>query len=637
MAVTITDNRAVRDEADAITGWTGTTTLFTADPAPVEATGELGATVGAALFDAYHTAAAVDLSNHVIYCWVFSRLALGNTLDANGGLMIYVGDASNAGGWKVAGADLAAFRHDSGPTGWQCPALDTANRPASPANRAGSAASVNFAAITRVGTSVNSLAAAPGMNPTYLVDIIRILDVSANNGCALTIAGGTSGDPGTFAQIAAADRLTGNLQAHGILRELAAGAYGCQGPLMFGNPSGSSSSWFQDKNATFVFEARGFRNNLYKIFIADNGVGTTTFILGTKVGSGVSATGTDGVNMIAPSGVGAQFDAATDTDVTDVFIYGSTFSGFTNGILLRVGHEFIGCNVIGCGVVNTGGATMVNTALSGSTVAANTSALIWNVATDPDGFLDGMKYSKGAAAHHAIEFGTSSLTLMTLRGIAATGFNASNNQNDSTLHIKRTTGTVTINLVGCSGNFSYRTDGATVVIVSNPVTTSVVVRDENGDLLADAVILLYAADASGDLPFQESVSLARSGSTVTVTHASHGLATNNYVRITGAAEQGYNGVYQITVTGTNTYTYTIATTPSSPATGSPVATGVLISGTTSVTGALSDTRTLSLNQPVTGWVRKSTASPFYRESSLSGNVVSSLSGLTINVQMIPDE
>lgn len=419
MAVNVIDLRTVRNEADATTGWTGTTTLFTTDPAPVEATGELGATVGVATFDSYHTAASTDISNHVIYCWVFSRLALGNTDDAGGGLMVYVGDVTNAGAWKVAGADKAAFRHDAGPVGWQCPALDTTNLPASPLSRAGAAASVNFSAITRVGTTVNSLVAAPGMNPTYLVDIIRILNTGVNDGCALTIISGSSTNPGTFLEIVNEDRSTGSLKAHGVIRELGTGVYGVQGPLMFGTGSGTDSSWFEDKNASVIFEDRGFRDTLYKIVIRDNGTGTTTFKLGDKVGTGTSAVGSNGVTLTAPPGVGVQFDSRTDANVTDVFIYGSTFNGFSNGILLGGGtQEFIGNIVNSSGAIIPSGSSMVNCNINTS---ISTASVYWNFNLNPSGLLDGCSFL-GSGSSHAIEFGPLAPASMSLVNISYTDY-----------------------------------------------------------------------------------------------------------------------------------------------------------------------------------------------------------------------
>jgi hypothetical protein len=57
------------------------------------------------------------------------------------------------------------------------------------------------------------------------------------------------------------------------------------------------------------------------------------------------------------------------------------------------------------------------------------------------------------------------------------------------------------------------------------------------------------------------------GTTATLTTASaHGLVTGNQVTITGATESNYNGTYIITVTGTTTFTYVMASAPTSDAT-----------------------------------------------------------------------
>jgi uncharacterized phage protein gp47/JayE len=63
-------------------------------------------------------------------------------------------------------------------------------------------------------------------------------------------------------------------------------------------------------------------------------------------------------------------------------------------------------------------------------------------------------------------------------------------------------------------------------------------------------------------------SLTRSGDLVTATTASpHNLATNITVTIAGAVETDYNGAKLITVTSQTEFTYSISTTPASPATG----------------------------------------------------------------------
>lgn len=63
-------------------------------------------------------------------------------------------------------------------------------------------------------------------------------------------------------------------------------------------------------------------------------------------------------------------------------------------------------------------------------------------------------------------------------------------------------------------------------------------------------------------------SITRSVNTATVTTTTnHGYSSTNRVNIRGATQTDYNGDYTITVTGVNTFTYTVANTPTTPATG----------------------------------------------------------------------
>ncbi len=268
-------------------------------------------------------------------------------------------------------------------------------------------------------------------------------------------------------------------------------------------------------------------------------------------------------------------------------------------------------------------------------MGADASALVWDVNTDLDGKIDGAIFTKGTNAHHAIELGTNSPTSLTIRGVTFSGFNASDGQNDSVLHVKRTVGTVTIGCVGCTGTVTYKSEGATVIITQG-VALTVHVQDAvtAGDIAGARV--LAAAASGGPYPYEESVSLVRSGSTVTVTHTAHGLATNDWVVIEGCNEGDYMGVWQITKIDDNSYSYDIGSkTPSSPATGSPTSTFAMIHGTTDSSGNISDTRTYSADQPFAGWVRKASASPYYKSSPFSGTI-DSASGADLTVQMVGD-
>lgn len=61
--------------------------------------------------------------------------------------------------------------------------------------------------------------------------------------------------------------------------------------------------------------------------------------------------------------------------------------------------------------------------------------------------------------------------------------------------------------------------------------------------------------------------ITRSSTTATATMTGHGFATNDYVLIVGADQAEYNGVFQVTVTDENTFTFTVSGTPRTPATG----------------------------------------------------------------------
>lgn len=72
----------------------------------------------------------------------------------------------------------------------------------------------------------------------------------------------------------------------------------------------------------------------------------------------------------------------------------------------------------------------------------------------------------------------------------------------------------------------------------------------------------------GDNSVGSVTSITRSSNTATVTTStSHLLATGNTVVISGANETDYNGEYTITVVDATTFTYTVANSPTTPATG----------------------------------------------------------------------
>jgi hypothetical protein len=84
----------------------------------------------------------------------------------------------------------------------------------------------------------------------------------------------------------------------------------------------------------------------------------------------------------------------------------------------------------------------------------------------------------------------------------------------------------------------------------------------------DRLYILREAPMTGVYARKSVTSITRSSTTATVTLTAHGYATGQRVRIEGAAQAGYLGEFDITVTGDDAFTFTVGHDPVTPATGS---------------------------------------------------------------------
>lgn len=196
-------------------------------------------------------------------------------------------------------------------------------------------------------------------------------------------------------------------------------------------------------------------------------------------------------------------------------------------------------------------------------------------------------------------------------------------------------GAVTLNIGDGGSTPTVRNGvGATTTLVVAPVTTQVTTVDATtGSVISGARVLVTAADATGPLPYQKSTTITRSGSTATATCTAHGLTTGSKALIKGANQAEYNGLHIITNTGANTFTFTVSGTPTTPATGTILTTGVLIAGKTDGVGVISDIRSLASNQNVTGRARygTDTASPGGLGFNAIGDALK-----TVDLTIVPD-
>lgn len=207
-------------------------------------------------------------------------------------------------------------------------------------------------------------------------------------------------------------------------------------------------------------------------------------------------------------------------------------------------------------------------------------------------------------------------------------------------------GAVTLT-VGSGGTApSIRNVGAsTTTIILSPVTTTIVVSEplsQGGGLLQNALVIVEARDGTGDLPFQDTVTITASGAVATVVHTAHGLNNGDKVSIRFAAEDPYNGVFAISSVTANGYSYTMTQgSPASPATirtgaAAITSTGVVVYGLTNASGEISASRAFSVDQNVKGYARKMTSPPFYKDKPISA-VVDSADGLTLPLTMVLDQ
>jgi len=414
------------------------------------------------------TISSTNLSNCIVYAWV--KLSNPDTL-ANGGLRIVLGDGTNTRAYYVGGSDALGFQY----LGWSRLLLDTANPPSNYSQLAGSSAP-NFSAITLIGVGGIQPTKVTGNSPNFFWDSI---DYVANNTYALTIGGGTSGDPGTFDEIVAAD----NNNGWGLVRKLQTGVYGVQCGLRFG--SASSDSYFKEVDSVIVFEDPpvNIATSFYKMSFLGNSGSTNSFILGNKVGSGDTALGSNGVSIqSAGPTLTVDFDA---TNFDTIKIYGSKFYKIAGGITLssNTAHEFIGNTVDQCGQVDAKQMIIRNCTFSGTTDnSSDGSALLWNNNINIKNCAFNAN-THGTNDPHGIEHpdsGTFTYDNLTFSG------------NDYDIEFSASSGTLTINATNGSNPGTYEiTGGGSSVSINNAVTVLIHVEDKDGNNIQGARVGVF--------------------------------------------------------------------------------------------------------------------------------------------------
>jgi hypothetical protein len=283
--------------------------------------------------------------------------------------------------------------------------------------------------------------------------------------------------------------------------------------LRIGQPSGSAGNvTFSDSGFNVTWQgqvlsdgtSKASASGFYGLYV-DEGTGTTTVTL------------TNGsLAAFAPETFELDLSGVTSVTCTNL----SADRALT--VTLDANVSWTGGTVKNSGQITATDAIFNSIDVLTSTVAAGSGAVLWNSAADPDGNLDDGVYTQGTNAHSAIEFGTLVTSDITIRNCDFSGFNASDDVNGSIFKFLATTGTLNLNLVGCSHDGSGftvdDTAGVTVTVVVDPVATKVTCEDSTGGVVENVRVLLETADNGGGAGFayQAAVtSITSTGTTAT--------------------------------------------------------------------------------------------------------------------------
>lgn len=556
----------------------------------------------------------------MVYAWAnFLAPALLNTR-ASGGFGIFL--ASSA----PTTTNYHLFYHegsDSYDGGWKRLVIDPTSTVSS------SAGSLNLASVRYFGVWAD-VGAATARFDNLICDAIDV-------GTGLIVTGTSTTDDWIGDMIS--NEITNR---YGIITALndSQTSFAIGGELELGDGLGSTSTTITDVDKKLFFEEPLYYNgstvtnavptDFYQVYFRSTGSNTTSVTWGKKVGSGDTAQGRNGLSFVGNDtySIGFQFDF--DDIANTVLIYGSSFENI-NGSNFEWGadasHECIGNSFINCQQFDPiGGIIIRNCNFVG--YSGTNAALLWNTSINIKN-CNFIANTDGTNNPAGVEIDGTVSSPATFDNLKFSG-------NDFDILYSAATGDFTVQAVNGADPVTHNDTGTGTLSIENTVTVAVNVYDAtDGSAVTGAAVLILAA-SGGSLPYQVSVGITSTGGTATVTHTSHGFSTGDKVVIKGANESEYNGLKTITVTGTNTYTYTISGSPTSPATGSPVATAVILHGSTNGSGVLSDSGfSYAGIQPLSGRVRKGTSTVYYKTSPVAGSV--STSGFNTNIFLIQDQ
>ena len=528
-------------------------------------------------------------SGEYIFGWIIWLAPSTIATQANGGLCMLLGSSSSVFNvYYVGGSDYGAYPYG----GWQNFVVDPER---TPDENAGTPTAYHY-----VGAGANCISKVSKGNPLGF-DVFRY-----GRGEARITGGTLTDDDATFAGLAAVN--DNNNNRWGLFQKIE-GGYKYKGKLVIGYGAACN---FTDSDVNIVIDNTEMVDsdfNRIEITTASSVINWTNVSF--------TALGTVSKGQLE------MMDNATFNDTGGVFTDMDTFIYDTNAdITSRTFRR--------CGQVTQGGGTFTSCIFEESTAAV--AMLVSNLAVVTKNTF----VSNGTG--HAVNLGTISSTQSVSWDNYESGYASSDGSTgNETILVNVGSGyTLTINVAtGASVPTIYNTGAGTVNVVAGTVTTKVIVKDSTTKTPIQDVAVTLKAKTAGPLPFEDTVTITRSGNTATVSHTAHGFSTGQKVEIKGAVQNEYNRIKTVTYIDDDSYSYTVLGSPTTPATGTIKATAIIIDGVTDSNGEISDSRTLSADQDVIGKAQKGSTPPVYKPQNID-TTINSGNGVTISLLLIED-
>lgn len=518
------------DMAQSTTGWSafggGGAGIGTGADFAIQSTLAIDKQITAADKGMMHNDATVSLgANDHIIGWVYAATPGICDLIANHGGYLAIG--TGTGDFNK----YAVFGNDTRPEGgnkpWVCRYSTSTPSPGAQVGTPG-------ATPTFFGGGLNTTATAKGAN--LGLDAFRF-----GTGAYITAGDGTT--PATIDGFATQDEAT--LNKWGLLFRQE-GAYKWQGRFVVGqdNTGTATAAHFDDTESAAIFVLDTIHSQTdFTQWIIDHA--STVFNCSNKV---FFTLGTNNPGKVVINNASAS-STGWDTCVWNDF---GTIQGHVN-------VPYIGCSFNRTDQINQNAGTFTGCRVDSNT--ATSAILIDNptLISDTTFISDGTGHAGRIRPTGAGPF-SFNWDGNTDSGYAATDGSTGNEtllidpvtaSADITLTLTNGAGTPTImEAAGYTGTFT---------LVVPLTTTTVTVLDARDNSPIENARVLVTAGAVGNEPFEDSVTITRSGTTASVAHTGHGLSTGEKVKISGANEWEYNCIAAISNVTTNAYDYTVNT------------------------------------------------------------------------------